>query len=366
MNTISIGSTVASCSTRTLEKRDSEYINYLRGASILRVVLVHLGLQWIFLPYSSYIGIFLPVLFFCSGYLFSYLFLKRRSTHVYLFTRVLGILIPFYLLYFSAVFLSSLIMGDWENISLGHFIRALIIAPSSHEMPYPLGQIWYLRVLIFCTFISPFVFLAAQYHKHILLLPVLVAAVLVSIQSAYPIHEHFSYFGHNFFQSIVYGAYFFIGSFIFNINWRDKPRELSYALIGCLMVSLISLFLSRGSLNLADHAYAPDLFFFSLGIVGILLCLVCAKPLHALINQLPPLKYLFLYCSNHSYGVYLIHSFLIVFVENQFGWVNVGSQPILMISKIIFVIAFSMILAYPITKVSKFITRLIQKKLNVK
>src|SRR5690606_3871318 len=153
------------------------------------------------------------------------------------------------------------------------------------------------------------------------------------------------------FQSIVYGAYFFIGSFIFNINWRDKPRELSYALIGCLMVSLISLFLSRGSLNLADHAYAPDLFFFSLGIVGILLCLVCARPLHALIDQLTPLKYLFSYCSNHSYGVYLIHSFLIVFAERQFGWINVASQPHLAIYKILFVIIFSILLAYPLTKI---------------
>ncbi len=86
-----------------ISSADSHYLNRLRGFSIMRVVFGHLGLAWFFQPFSSYIGIFLSILFLCSGYLSISFYIKRQSWFSYLARRLTGILVPFYIMYGFAV-----------------------------------------------------------------------------------------------------------------------------------------------------------------------------------------------------------------------------------------------------------------------
>jgi peptidoglycan/LPS O-acetylase OafA/YrhL len=344
------------------DKKNSKFINYLRGASILRVVLVHLGLSWIFLPYSSYVGIFLPVLFFCSGYVFLSLYRKSILATKYLYARLLGILIPFYLVYGVAVLISVLI-GANEIPAFPEILKILIIAPSDEYMPYPLGQIWYLRVLLFCTLLSVFIFYAAQKNSLFLLLPAFVAAVLSVIQSYEPIAKSLSFVGHNFYQSILYGAYFFIGSYFLTFDWRKYRKTIFFISAANLGVAvLFFIYGSLSSANLSAYAYAPNLFFFCLGVLGILICLLLVEQIEWILEKVSIVRAVLLYCSQHSYGIYLIHSFLIVFSEFYFGWVSISASPLIALSKIAFVVFGSMVLAYPITYLSKFIINAFRMK----
>ena len=84
-----------------ISPQNQHYINVMRGISIIRVVLAHLGLSWFFSPYSQYIGILFPVLFFVSGAVSFYSFSRASGIIEYLIKRLVLVLTPFYL--FSAV-----------------------------------------------------------------------------------------------------------------------------------------------------------------------------------------------------------------------------------------------------------------------
>lgn len=344
-----------------MNSADSLYINRLRGASILRVVLGHLGLGWILLPYSSYIGMFLPILFFCSGYIFFYLFSKSKSVQDYLFKRILGIVFPFYLIYFFALGISVVLGEGSRDITLYDLFQVLIVAPDISDMPYPLGQIWYLRVLLFCTLISPIFFWGGRYNKHFLLIPFLIALIFASVQTEYKFHKLFYYFGHNLFQEIVYGAYFFIGSYFYNLPWRDKKIQISLVMFLSIVMAGFTLHFWKLDLNLGRHAFAPNLFYFPLGVAGILLVLLMVDQIEWILLKLSGLSRILDFCSTHAYGIYLNHSFFIVFYEHVFNLKGVMDRPLLAIIKIILVLASSLLFAVPITIVSRYLIMKIRK-----
>jgi peptidoglycan/LPS O-acetylase OafA/YrhL len=339
---------------------DSLYINRLRGASILRVVLGHLGLGWIFLPYSSYIGIFLSVLFFCSGYIFFYIFGKSKSIGDYLFRRVFGVVLPFYLIYIFALVVSMILGKDFSGFNLYKVFQILIVAPDIRDMPYPLGQIWYLRVLVFCTLISPIIFIAAKYNKYILLFPLLVAGVFAYIQTGYKFHKLFFYVGHNLLQEILYGAYFFIGAFVYNTSWRENKLIIFILMVVCIAISIAAIHFWGLDLNLSKYAYAPNLLYFPLGIVGILLVLLLVNQFEWCFLKVTYLAKMLDFCSKHSYGIYLNHSFFIVFYEYIFGLKGVMGSPLLALTKIILVVVSSMVCAVPITYLSQYCLKLLR------
>ncbi len=339
---------------------DSLYINRLRGASILRVVLGHLGLGWIFLPYSSYIGIFLSILFFCSGYVFFHLFSRSHNIKAYLFRRVLGIIVPFYLVYIIALIISVFWTGQQPNINLYKMFQIIIVAPDLKDMPYPLGQIWYLRVLILCALISPVFFLAAKNNKYILLSPVLLASIFAGIQTDFKFHRLFFYFGHNLLQEILYGAYFFIGSFVYNTNWRKNKLVIFILILLCLSIAITAFNVWDLDAHLSRSAYAPNLLYFPLGIVGILLVLLLVDQFEWCLKRITYLAKLLDFCSVHSYGIYLNHSFFIIFYEHVFGLKGVMGNPLLALVKIVLVVTSSLIFAIPITYLSKRCLKLIR------
>lgn len=59
---------------------------------MLRVLLVHLGLGWFWPPYSTYIGIFFPLLFFASGAVSYNSFLNASSLSAYSYKKSAALL----------------------------------------------------------------------------------------------------------------------------------------------------------------------------------------------------------------------------------------------------------------------------------
>jgi peptidoglycan/LPS O-acetylase OafA/YrhL len=350
-----------------MEKKDSIYINRLRGASILRVVLGHLGLGWIFLPYSSFIGIFLPVLFFCSGYIFFYLFKKSENLSAFIFRRLSGILIPFYLVYVVALLGHFFLFGiDFHRVDFEYILRIVFVAPEIKDMPYPLGQIWYLRVLIFCTILSPVVFILGNRNKYYLLLPVFVAVLLASIQTGFKLHRYFFYLGHNLIQEAIYGGYFFIGAFVWNTDWRNRKSFIAILIVMNIIIAIGVLLHTGGGIQLGLHSYAPNMYYFSLGVAGILIVLVLAEVFEKIFISFDFLGRLLDFCSRHSYGIYLNHSFFIVFYEVLFGLKGVMGDPILAAVKVLLVVISSLVFAVPITYLSQYILRVFRKEPSMK
>ena len=271
-----------------LTPRDSLLINRYRGLSIMRVVLVHLGLSWFFPPYSTYVGMFLPILFFCSGYLSLFLYRNRTSDRDFMIRRLTGIFIPFYLIY-AVASLVSLALGQGNGFgSLAGVLQALIIAPETAQMPYPLGQIWFLRVVVFCTLFSPFFFKLSERRSLFLLAPVLAGAVVAVLRGVGLAGSHVTLVGYNILQCITYGAFYFLGSYFFALDWRTMRRRILAAMGLLLLAGLVGYRFSNGSLDLGDHSFIPDLFYFSLGTIGILLVMVLAPQLEGLFRVAPP------------------------------------------------------------------------------
>ena len=124
---------------------DREFINILRGASVLRVVLVHLGLGWFFLPYSSYIGIFFPTLFFVSGAVSYNSFQSSTSKGLYLFKRCRGIMLPFFIFMLPVAIIFAPQKFSWSYDVISSW---LLLKPSNGFFPFPIGQIWFITCLL--------------------------------------------------------------------------------------------------------------------------------------------------------------------------------------------------------------------------
>jgi peptidoglycan/LPS O-acetylase OafA/YrhL len=345
----------------SIPPKDSLYINHLRGASILRVVFAHLGLISLFPPYTSYFGAFLSVLFFCSGYVTSFLYAKRKSLSSYYVRRLSSIVLPFYFVYSISVAFTVLVHGRTDHLSVGHFIRFLFLLPESGEMPFPVGQIWFLRILLFCVVVSPLVFWGGRRDARWILVPVALALILASARLAHPVHRYTWFFGYNLFRSVVFGSFFFLGAFMFRIEWRKYRMRIAAAMFILIAVAVLVFPLTSKSLRLGDHAYAPNLYYYPLAMAATLFFLVFVDQVEWVIAKVPGLSRFLIYCSKHSYGIYLWHSFWVVFAETRFGWLGIANDPIMAVKKIFFVVVFSLASAWPTTWVTTRMRKPIRK-----
>lgn len=97
---------------------DRDYLDLVRGISITRVVLVHLGLSWFFSPYSDFIHAFMPLLFFVSGAVSYNSYLRSNSLSVYLFKRLSSIYIPYILVISISILVSYFFLKNYSELSL--------------------------------------------------------------------------------------------------------------------------------------------------------------------------------------------------------------------------------------------------------
>ncbi len=169
--------------------------------------------------------------------------------------------------------------------------------------------------------------------------------------------------GYNILQCITYGAFYFLGSYFFALDWRTMRRRILAAMGLLLLAGLVGYRFSNGSLDLGDHSFIPDLFYFSLGTIGILLVMVLAPQLEGLFRVAPPVAAICDFAGKHSYGIYLLHSFFILFAEEQLGWVDVMGNPLLAVAKILFVTGLSMVGAMPFTMATQWIRRRLRGRL---
>jgi len=342
-----------------IDSSDRKYIDLLRGFSITRVVLVHLGLSWFYSPYSNYIHAFLPILFFVSGAVSFNSYQKSHNNTKYLLKRLLSIAVPYYLILICAFVFVWFIEKRLPVFYLGELVNWLTFNVSAERdyMPYPMGQIWFLHALFFITLISPFVFSLAKKSEHLLLLPVFLSVSISAIQFNSDITPYFNIFSHTLYSPtsnlsfFVFGAYFYAKRSVFTNN------SISFLLISTLF---ISIFLSS-KVNPNDlfdmHVKHPDLFYVAVSFSAIFLLLLFKEPIAFIVKHTLFITPFLLFMNKHSFSIFLLHSLVLNIIHE---WIGSASQSLYIASvKIILTFIFTCILAIPFS----FITNKIKNKI---
>jgi hypothetical protein len=341
-----------------LSNGDKSYINHIRGALILRVVLMHLGLSWFYLPYSSYFAIFFPALFCVSGIVSYYSYRRAMSLNNYVLRRLSRIVITFYVIS-GLAYVFALALNP-QVISIREVVNWLLINPATSDQPYPMGQIWFLRALVILTiFVLPFFYFSRK-NIHVLLIPVVISIVLSLVQQFVDIGKYFSIiiFGLNkinLYQPLVNMGYFCFGGWACYSGVLHRPMYMFSMALFAGICSILMFSFQHFSLNLADHSYNQDFFYLTLGYLGIGFIFGFRGQISFVLTKINVLGVGLAFFSTHAFSIFLIHS-LYIFIAEQFlglkGMTNV--QDILI--KIAFVLAASCISAVPLSYVSKRIT----------
>jgi len=336
---------------------DRNYINELRGASILRVMMVHLGLSWFYMPYSSYIGALLPLLFFVSGAVSFFSYHRASSTITFVYKRLVSIIIPYYLLVFL-VFILSLLAGNWQIINLGNW---LVIAPDTSNLPFSLGQVWFLQSLVLITLITLPVYYLTRIHVNFLLLYALFSLTLIAANTFWGIHEHFIFFEKIDLYLAFSNSYFcMLGALYFSYQEKIKSRTLFICSL-LMIISGLSLNSQTFDFSLGRHMESPDVIYLlcSTGTIGILLSY--KKALQFFLDRLSHLKYLLLYCSKHTYSIYLLHTLVLGGVEALMFKEQLTGNFSLAILKMLLVIILTLFVAPIYSQFSNFFLKMFKQ-----
>lgn len=351
-----------------ISAKDRNYVDLMRGISITRVVLVHLGLSWFYPPYSQFINVFLPVLFFVSGGVTFFSFKRAANTSTFLSNRLISIFVP-YLLIIGVSFLTLwLYQLSVPAFNISSVVSWLTFNPHAvpDSMPFPLGQVWYLHALVIIILTAPITFTLAMKNSFWLLVPVIVSIVLGLVQHFIDIGRNTFLLGHNMYQPIVNMGFFMFGAFFYTQRSWFTTRKNSLFLLFFLMMGVISGVLQPQDMLMSKHIYAPDFYYLMCSFAAIFLFLAMQEPITWICEKISPLKKFFLYMSRHSYSVFLLHSLVLIKIHTWFDLGNIADDPKKAFIKIIAVLFFTCVLAYPFsmmtTKIIKWIKPILMNR----
>jgi len=345
-----------------LSKNDSAYIDLLRGISIIRVVLVHLGLSWIFPPYSEVIHVFLPILFFVSGAVSVFSFYRADSVTDYLLKRLISTSVPYFVVIFISFSVIWILNKKIPEINYYIIYQWITFNPIAvpDTMPFPLGQVWFLHVLVILTLISPAFFILAKKNTNLLIIPILISLFFGSIQHYKNIGTELFLDQHNFYQTVSNMGFYFFGAYYYQ-NKEKFTNRVWLALISSSIIIIICLiFFVNKSNSMSHHSYHPDLFYILSSFCIIFIFLCSKNAVETVINKIILIKSILNFSSRHSFSIYLLHSLLVYWSEIYLGLIGVMNSPVLATFKIIFVFLGTAILSIP----TSFITKKISRKIR--
>ena len=331
---------------------DREYLDTIRGLSITRVVLVHLGLSWFFLPYSDYVHVFLPLLFFVSGAVSYNSYAKDQQAFKYLVKRFIAISIPYYLVLILAFSALLIVRGEVPDFTPGGVLNWLTFNVSAEraDMFFPMGQAWFLHALFFITLLSPLFFTLANISRHYFLVPIMISLILSILQLTSGIAEHLNLLSHNFYSPLSNLGFFMFGAYYFSMKAFFSKRLTWLLFLGTLLLSYslgINIELKGG---LEPHIVFPDIFYVLCSYSAIFFFLVFQSPITFINNKTPFLNAFFLFMSQHSFSVFLLHSLVLSVVHQYMG--SVSGEPVKALIKIALVISITCLLAIPFSSIT--------------
>jgi peptidoglycan/LPS O-acetylase OafA/YrhL len=341
-----------------LAREERNYIDLLRGASILRVVLAHLGLSWFFLPYSSYIGLLLPVLFFVSGVVNYNSYLRAKSegrlNYKILYRKIKATTVPFYLLGLMITiaclpFFSSV---EWRPAIFGW----LLVKPNTEGLGFSLAQAWFLQALVIAHLV---LYLIIRFSASLIVMGIvfiLSIGLLVTNTVIGGLHELLYIGPVDFYTGLTYMAIYLYGPVYF-LFLRNTKSSYLWSINLVLLVIFVFLLIVDANLSLVNNKTVPDILYFS-GALLLINLLMMFRPLiqGVVVNKLK-LNAVLLFASKHSFSIYLLHTIVLGGVEYLFFPEALTGQPAMALVRLLLVVVITVILAPVYTKIYKFFLR---------
>jgi len=339
-----------------LERRDSEYLLVLRALSIFVIVFGHVGGFWFFPPWSEFLQVFVPIFFFISGAVSYNSFIRSKSTIQYLKKRIFGILVPYYCICIFSLLVYLIVNRSLPAVSVVNIMKWLTITPDASVMVFPLGQVWFLHTLLIICLVSPLFFDLYKKRSVLLLLFILFAIIVSSLQVTYKISPYFVILGSNLFKPIVHSLFFCLGFIMFD---SQRIRSHYFSIAAVISSSVLSYFLvTKLALNpdYEFHAYAPDIYYVAGSLCAIWLCILAQPFLMKIYDKFKLIQSPVQFFFRHTFAIYLLHSFAIYFVEKNFDLVHPQQKTIAYgIIKLITVFTLTLAISPTFTKLSSLI-----------
>ncbi|RBW49721.1 acyltransferase family protein [Marinobacter sp. F3R11] len=352
-----------------LTDEKKHYINIMRGISILRVMLVHLGLSWFYPPYSQYVGIFLPVLFFVSGAVSYYSFLRARNSIEYLIKRLVLIAIPFYVFSFF-VFLLTATLYPEKLPETSHLLSWVVVWPDFSTIFFPLNQVWFINSLIFIVLLSAPLFALSKSRTWVLW-AVFFASICLSLTNTfyYPAYDTITTteilsdmrWGHQFWKSIMFLGIFIYGGLHYRYLSNFSERTYGLTALIFLLLAAIFFFVFDFSFQLKDHVKTHSIYYILLSFFGIYLFLALRKQILFILGKIPKAEALILYTNRYAYSVFLLHTLVLFCVEKTFRLEELSDEIGLALLRMLLVVVITLILAKPLGDLSRIIAHRIRK-----
>ncbi len=333
---------------------DAVFIDRLRGGSILRVILSHLGLSWFYPPWSEFVLALLPILFVASGAVSLPSYHRARSNSAFLIRRLVMLTLPYYLLVLIIFCTLTVIQMSWPNeFGAPDLIAWLVIDPPTQKIDFSFGHVWFLQSLAIITVIAPPAFALASRRHDVLLIMALVSITLGAGQTIYSIAPFFYFSEINLYQPIVNMGFFFFGAWY--ILASSGQRMVTLIVSGSLSVIGVAVSLTKESMELgiAAHSYAPDLYYLSVSYLLLSVILSLQRAITLILDKSRKIDWFVRFFSRHAFSAFLLHVFFIYWSEVYLGLENVAGSPFQALIKIGFVILATMLAVVPFTTLSR-------------
>ncbi|SEA58044.1 Acyltransferase family protein [Alkalimonas amylolytica] len=325
-------------------------------------MLVHLGLSWFYPPYSYYIGIFFPLLFFISGAVSYTSFKKHKNITIHLKKRAIETLVPYYVFSVLVVTLGFTLGHNYIS-STDSILRWLLVSPNLSQVEIPIGQIWFIKTLIIIHLVSSFVFKLADYFKQAVM-----AAFLISLFAV--IGNDITQFKDRLFEnqliqllgpdalwnSIALLSCYLAGSLFYSAGFSLRQHRLATCL-AFSMLAVVGLYLTGFNSDFNFHFMQKNLFYVATAISVTTALFVVQKPLFHLIKHMKPIEKLLLFSNAHSYALFLLHTVILFYVERVMSWQDLSGNYGLAIARMLLVITLSLCVAPYFSRLTKAITK---------
>lgn len=350
-----------------LSEIDNQFLAHLRSVSILMIVLLHVGLGWVFKPWSEFTHVFVAIFFFISGAVSLHSYQRSKSTCSYLGKRLFSLYIPYLMLCLLSLTVYVLVhKGQFPPLNLNKLRAWLEIRPYAKTMPFNVGQVWFIHTLVIISLISPIIFsLILHGRKFLLWLISFMLILLSSVQLFYDVDNFFIVAGNNLYKPLVHTIFFAFGAWYFSDKKICKANSMLCLLFGCLMVVLCVFLVQQFDLKIGytHHTYAPDFYY----VLGSFAAISIALSLKHVFVSFVASKKIFTSFLNiffiYTMPIFLLHPFSIYICENIFGLVHPEHNFIIYgVVKFTLVIILTLLLSYPFLSISSFIINKLKLK----
>ena len=344
---------------------DSSFLAYLRSLAIFVIVFGHVGGFWAFRPYSEFLHVFISMFFFISGAVSYYSF--RRLPHVrsYYAKRIVGLLVPYYLLCILSLLVYCIINHKFPCLDIGNVLRWIQIRPSNAIMPFPVGQVWFLHTFFFVIIASPVYFVLAEKNNVFLPLIIVIIIVISYTQLQYDLAKSLYFFGNNLYKPLVFSGFFVFGVIAFTSTRLRDSRFVVFLLFLSLALNAVIVVLFSLNIDLSFHVFSPDIYYVLISYSSILIAFLLKQKLVWFVQKNKVVEYSFMFFHKHTFSIFILHTFSIYLTETIGGLVDPQVKSVTYgLVKLLVVLIVTCILAVPCTAISNKLSTFVMKVIS--